>query len=232
MFIYFKDTHKSLKIIAPIGICLAVLSAVYSGTRGSFIAIIPLTFIVLYKLNNKNKIVFSLLLTSLLILALNYTNLGDRVIRMQTTIGNYVDGSNTYTSAGVRLDLWKSAFCMFKENPVFGVGPRSFRNEMNVETSDCVPVNPKLKKNNQAHNVYMNTIATKGSVGLFSFLALLLASVLYAFRNNNPAKYIVFAAIASMLSYGLTVDLLFKSFLVDRHLVLIAILIGVRANQK
>jgi uncharacterized ion transporter superfamily protein YfcC len=78
----------------------------------------------------------------------------------------------------------------------------------------------------------MNTIATKGSIGLIAFITLLLSSIYYAFKNNNPAKYILVAAIISMLSYGLTVDLLFKSFVVDRHLVLIAILIGVRAKYK
>lgn len=81
------------------------------------------------------------------------------------------DQGSSYTyadSKDTRLELWHAARVMIQDNPILGVGSRSFgehaRQYAEISHDD-------LGKN--AHNTYLDVAATSGLMGLVCFLALI-----------------------------------------------------------
>lgn len=91
------------------------------------------------------------------------------------------------TTAGLRVELWKTAWRMAEDNPVVGVGPdrfgRSFddyRSRRFVRTygPDLLATDP--------HNVFLGYLATQGVPGLLAFCFLVVAAVAL-FRRTTRA---------------------------------------------
>jgi O-antigen ligase len=230
MMIYLTKVHIILKTIAPVAIILALIAAAYSGTRGSFLALVPLTFIIVGKFNNKGRaasLVFFLIPGYAIV---NFTNIPESFTRAKNNFIAYYEKDRVSTSTGARLEMWNSSLCIFEHSPILGAGPRAFRNANNDEESNCDY--PAIKHYNQAHSIIFNTLATKGMIGLISLIIFFSTLVYYSFKERSPARFLLLAAVATMLSYGLTVDLLFKVFMADKHLILLAIIVGISRKDS
>jgi len=224
VMIYLTKAHSILKIIAPIAIVFALLAAIYSGTRGSFLALVPLGLITFYKFNNKGRVASFLFVLIAVYGVINHTNLSAKFERSERNFLAYYKEGKVNNSTGIRLEMWNSSLCIVKNNPIFGAGPRAFRNANSDEQLNCNF--PAVKKFNQAHSIIFNTLATKGILGTISLAVFFYIILSVSFKDRSPTRFILLAAVTAMLSYGQTVDLLFKVFMADRHLVLLAIIIG------
>lgn len=230
MMIYLTKVHIALKIIAPFAIIFALIAAIYSGTRGSFLALIPLALIAIYKLNNKGKIASSIFFLASVYLVINHTNFPDSFEQAKNNTQAYFQTDKINTPTGLRLEMWNSTLCIWKNNSFLGAGPRAFKNANNDELLDCN--HQEVKHFNQAHSIIFNTLATKGTIGLISLIIFFSALIHFSFKEHSPARFLLLASVVTMLSYGLTVDLLFKVFMTDKHLVLLAIIVGLSRKDS
>lgn len=230
MSVYLTKAHTVLKIIAPLAIIFALIASIYSGTRSSFLALIPLALIAIYKLNNKGRVTSLILVLASAYTVVNHTNFPDRFEQAKHNTQAYFREDNLYNSTGIRLEMWRATLCIWKNNPILGVGPRAFRNANNDELLDCNY--PEVKHFNQAHSIIFNTLATKGSLGLISLILFFSALVYFPFKERSAVRFLLLASVVTMLSYGLTVDLLFKVFMTDKHLILLAIIIGLSRKDS
>jgi len=229
MMIYLTRAHKALKLVAPIAIIFALIASAYSGTRGSFLALLPLMIIMGYKFNHKGRFAV-IIFTMISIIGIGqFTSIMDRFEHGKNNVISYLENGNVRTASGQRLGMWEASLCILKHDPIWGSGPRTYRAATNNKDKECG--DPAIKHNNQAHSIIFNTLATKGIIGFISLILFLTTLIYFTFKERSPARFILLAAVVSMLSYGLTVDLIFKVYMADKHLVLLAIIVGL-ARRK
>jgi O-antigen ligase len=86
-------------------------------------------------------------------------------------------------SFGIRAELWKSGVCIFKENPVFGVGVGRFRQSAAESFQRC-GVAESVGTFRYAHNQYVAALATRGVFGLVLFVLFLFSPVYFVLCCN------------------------------------------------
>jgi putative inorganic carbon (HCO3(-)) transporter len=90
-----------------------------------------------------------------------------------------------------RLDFWDAALAMFQQNPVLGVGLNSFDVayvELEQTGRSFLP-GSGLAPPETAHNLYLNTLAEQGLVGIAALFLLILAAgrmILALRRSSDP----------------------------------------------
>jgi O-antigen ligase len=229
LFFEKNNTVKILLVLAATGYLYA---SYRSGTRGSFLVFIPLSVLSFYFLNKKQSLV--LILVLLFAGAIfTQTNVAKRLAASYNNINSYIEHKNTKTSAGQRFDMWQAAWCFNQENPLLGKGPHQFGQATIDPEREC-DITPRNGKgyNSQAHSFYFNALATIGWLGLSSILLFFLAVAYYAWSLPSIARVTIPATILTFLTYSLTVDLLFQRYMADKHLTLLAILLGLSLNYK
>lgn len=102
------------------------------------------------------------------------------------------------SSTGARIFLWQDALAQFREKPVFGWGPGTFRANVERRHPDV-----KLLSNKHAHNNYLHTMAESGLVGLAGFLATFGWLAVLAWRAPAPYRSLGLGLIAAFAVSGL-----------------------------
>lgn len=90
-------------------------------------------------------------------------------------------------SGKIRQIVWKGAMDIWRNYPILGSGVETFA----FAYYKFRPVEHNLTSEwdylyNKAHNEYLNFAATMGSVGLLSYLLIILASLYQILKNSNP----------------------------------------------
>ena len=80
--------------------------------------------------------------------------------------------------------LFLSAINMFKDNPLFGVGPKLFRHHCKIVIED----NKELGCSTHPHNIYLQFLAEIGIVGLL-FVLILVAHIIFKLLFHIKAMY-------------------------------------------
>lgn len=176
---------------------LAGLAALfYNGTRGAWIAVAIISGILLlyYMFRNKRNFIVGIILIALCggILVNNAA-----FMHRLSTITN-----NKYQSNSERLLMWNSAWNMFKDYPVFGVGLGQYKDRYQQKY-----ISPKAKEPNleHAHNNFMQMLAENGIVGFVGFVTMFLYFVV-----RNLRKFLTKRNIYALSTCAVTVTLLLQ----------------------
>lgn len=105
------------------------------------------------------------------------------------TQGTQLENGGT-ESGQIRLIVWKGALDIFKAYPVLGSGVETF-------AYSYYQFRPKEHNNvsewdflyNKAHNEYLNYLATTGSIGFLSYVAMILAFCIWTLRKITSHNY-------------------------------------------
>ena len=125
---------------------------------------------------------------------------------VNSKLGNY---SQDALQGTARTSMWKSAVPWFKDYPILGSGldtikymyPTYRRSEYGILEGGHNYTPDRL------HNEYLNTLASKGSVGFISYyLILILGWVILILKGlqkqlQSPYRYIIIATLTGMLIY-------------------------------
>lgn len=230
--LFYVSHSCTIKIITACAAIGFMYAAYASGTRGSFLAIPALAAIFFFTLPGKQKVIMAALVIASIVLLAN-SNMGQSYKRGINNVQAYFTSNQVDSSMGQRLEQWRSAWCMFTEAPLLGKGPHQFKQAIQDSTNQCdIKVTNQKGYYQQAHSYYFNTLATKGALGLMVELGFFLCLIYLGFRKGKETGILVLAVIGSMLSYGLTVDLFFHRYLIDKHLILMAIILGLSIKTK
>ena len=213
----FKNTNKNkwfwLSIIPLFFVVLI------SGRRAAWLmlALCSFGFLVCIYFSSKNKFKISntILLIGLIttcVLTATITLHQPTKERVAITLDLFSSDYEKINSAtAVRLPIWRTAYSIFKEHPINGIGPRGFRYIYNeyAEPDDFF-----VKSNlppTQPHLLILEILAEAGVIGLVGFLLLfylLIKSIRYTANSFNgfvflvPVVVAIFPFNAHMAFYG------------------------------
>ncbi|MFZ3138430.1 MAG: O-antigen ligase family protein [Thermodesulfovibrionales bacterium] len=196
LFMYEKSIKKKL-VYLTVSI-LAIVSIVISFSRGGFVTLLAVLLIIW--LFSPKKIL-SLIIIGILAVAVNYSA-DQKYWASISTIEKTEEGT-----AKERLDSWKAAWDMFKDNPL-GVGGGNFP----VRFPDYQPESMKRGMwGRAAHSIWFTLISELGIPGILVYSFLLFYNLrdinwLRKFKENQDADiryayYLSLAFIASFTGY-------------------------------
>lgn len=235
LYFIFTSKIKTEKTLHFIAVITALTCTLLSDSRGAWIAI-PINIIVfliyLNKYHSKKAVTLSILVFCLISLpatALFKDRIISRYDQAISDINQYNNG-NPITSIGIRLMLWDSSYQIFKSSPIIGRGNEYKDDRKEQVNKGLFP--PMINQWVHTHNQYVETAVTRGSVGLFTFLALFLAS--YIAINKSHAtpelKSLGYSIILSFMIFSLT-DVPFKHH-ITLYLYLVSLTYIVKFNKS
>jgi O-antigen ligase len=207
---HFKS-HKIFRILPVLAFILGLLASFNSLARGSWIAIPPLAMVLMYyiyiHLDNKKQLVIPLVALSVALAGTSFAGWGKiepRVNLAVKEVQKYFAGESYQTSVGYRLETYKGALLVLKENPIYGVGV-GHRAEAfaNLEARGLLR---DLSMIYNAHNQIFEDGIDKGLTGIASYLALMFFLLRHFYKRlaNSPIDAVGLMLIAGFATFGLT----------------------------
>jgi len=194
MFLFFigllqgvKEKQLSWKIYSGIVGIAGFFAIFWGGTRGTFIGVVAALGVLclLYFFSLKGKPEFKTLryacigsiLAGIALLGVMFAMRQTAFVKGLPVIGRLVQLDISSGSAGTRVMAWGVALEGWQVNPVFGWGPNNFYYAFNQF------YRPEFLRHgwgetwfDNAHSVFMNTLATRGFIGILSYLGLFVAA--------------------------------------------------------
>ncbi|WP_218110576.1 O-antigen ligase family protein [Ostreibacterium oceani] len=186
------DRSLVWRCIGVIGASCALLLIIKTGTRGAWPAIILVCLLQLILLPRRNKprLLNLFLFIIVLITAFSLSPMiKTRIGQATNDISGYTNDNNRQTSLGIRFDYWQVAMMAFKESPILGVSyPR--RGELMQAYIEKNPASRGIGTSGRSssHNEILQTLSTKGLVGLASLLLLYFVPLVFFIRHYWLAK--------------------------------------------
>jgi len=171
-FLFFAFKNKIKKLLCLTGLVIGLLSIVVSFSRGGFVGLVGMSF-VLWLFSKKKILSFFLIL---FLSGLLFVFAGEEYWAEINTTTNTEEG----TARG-RIESWKSSWRMFLDNPL-GVGPGNFMVMFPEYQSDFFS---RGMWGRVAHSLYFTLLPELGIVGIYIFLSLLYYNVKDIFRLKN-----------------------------------------------
>ncbi|MDF1584642.1 MAG: O-antigen ligase family protein [Methyloprofundus sp.] len=199
---------KTLILLCLLSFGFGLTASILSGTRGGWIAtpFFVSLFLVYFPASKKRKLISIGALA--IILIITYTSNAYFKSRTDAAYSNagtylYSAGSNAVnTSEGIRFELWKAAWLMFTEQPIFGVGSGQF-NDILKEKIDAGEI-PKIQVFDHAHSEPLQILATTGIIGFLSYIFLYagIAYYFYSFLSPSSTYKIRYLSILGLMLVG------------------------------
>lgn len=194
-----RKIYGKWRWLTGISFALGAVALLFNATRGAWLALVPvLLFILFYYLFKGNKLAIACL--ALFVAAgvgLNqYKPFTDRLATITDT---------KYQSNTERLLIWNSAYTMFKDHPVLGVGLGQYKDNYQKKY-----ISPKAKEPylSHAHNNFLQMLAENGVVGFVGFLTLLACFIAYSFKRfwqeKNPYCLMMSMSALALVLQGFT----------------------------
>jgi putative inorganic carbon (HCO3(-)) transporter len=147
--------------------------------------------------------------TAVLGVVLVATPLGARVLGTvepsDVVAGDDASGPRLEQSAEVRLAIYRIAFEMVRERPLFGYGPDNLSPGVPIYRTDNEPFDVQQSLVTSAHGWLAQIAATSGVIGLGAFIATALTAIFLTVRAGfQPVAWAALAMMAAFLGAGLT----------------------------
>lgn len=200
LVLFFEnDILHKYRWLAGSAFVLGFMALIYNGTRGAWVALAPVFLFIMgrYSLKNKKYLILCLavIVASGAILSNNRVFV-DRVKSITSTTNN---------SNNERLFIWQSAYTMFKDHPVLGVGLGQYKD--NYQQKYILP-QAKEPYLTHAHNNFLQMLAENGIIGFAGFLTLIAGFIGYSFRRfwkeSNPYALMMSMSTLALVLQGLT----------------------------
>lgn len=193
-FVFFTHAHhRAEKVFYGANILLFAALVLLHHVRGSYLALIILTPVILLVECRKKALVslLALVLGAALLTGLVHTLRPDLTTAARarvTSIGDRQDGSNRG-----RLVIWTKAIEVFREHPINGMGYRRFNR-------DHVDLNNREFEWAfwHAHSEFFSMLAETGCVGTLAWLAFKigLLAVLFRYRRQPLGAFLLYLTLA------------------------------------
>jgi len=122
----------------------------------------------------RNIAILFIVLIIVAIIAYPPTGVWLRLVAIFDDIYKYLITDSANSSLGVRFELWRAGWYMFKENPVLGVGEGGVQVWLDALTAKGT-LYERIADYPQLHSDMIDTLARRGGVGLISLLLVYIA---------------------------------------------------------
>jgi len=194
---HFQD--KRIKILAAVAILIGVAAILFTGTRGAWLAALVLIPTIIL-IHSKNKIKHLSALTAVFALIIGLVMITPTLSNRVATITDMQMQSNSE-----RLLMWQSAWQMFKDHPILGIGYGQY-----IQAYQTQYISPLAKEKTlqHAHNNFMQILAECGLVGFAAFILLLGYFSYFALKGwtaeKNFACLLFLCILWGMMLHGFT----------------------------
>lgn len=199
IMIFSNNTNKTEKIFCIVSTILSLVAFICLNTRGAWLALFPVCFVILmyYLKNWKSRISATLCIALCAVAAL-------------AVFPSFLQRVNTITvkthtnqqSVNERYLLWESAMKMGLDNPILGVGMGNYIKEYKNKYISPEAKEPDLP---HAHNNFFQLFAETGLLGLLSYCVMLITFFVWSWkRRRNHYAMIIFMSTMALMLYGLT----------------------------
>ena len=223
-----SNARTIMKTIMAISIICVLYASFLSQARGAWIALPFCGALLGYLVIRKNKLKISTVIPVLLVIiaVIGVSPAGNiiksRVMQAKQEIELFASGEKFDSSVGGRLAMWDIAIDVWQEHPIIGTGLGDFDQE--IESRQSQGVYPKIPVFSSTHNIYLQALATTGTVG---FLALCFALVIQPFRvfydaskeKLTPASLGGLMLVVAYAVFGLTESWILRSPVVAIYLI-------------
>ncbi|CUB02796.1 O-antigen ligase [Marinomonas fungiae] len=224
-FYFYHNKQKLMVYLAALAFCCGVLGSILSGSRGGWIAVPLIGLFILIQakdLIGKKQLIsilMALSVAAVAAIAIPQTGMQTRIAKAYEDIELYQQGK-TFTSVGLRFEMWKGAFYLFSQAPILGVGEYGSK-PLKADLARKGLMSKAATRFDHLHNEFFNTLAIKGLLGLVFLIALYLVPLklfLSKLRQHHsnwnikayalcgalvPMSYMDFALTQSMFSHNI-----------------------------
>ncbi len=172
-FMARNEQNKWLRRFLHLSFFCAVLATILTYSRGALLGLGVVLIYLAFK--SKQKV-----LNGFLLLVFTWGVMTFAPGKWMDRMGNFFHG-HLDSSAELRLNAWRFAFELAKNNPITGGGLKTFTPELYQRFT------PGLEFAG-AHSIYFQTLAEHGFVGLILFLLLLATSLASLVRLRRQAR--------------------------------------------
>lgn len=195
-----KDILGSGRWLSGIIFALGCFALVFNGTRGAWLALAPLIFLILCRYIFKSKEFFVSAVIFLMIFGSFFGGSNRIVERLYSSVNVKTDASNIG-----RLYIWESSVKMFADHPVLGVGLGQYtRNYQEKYILD----EAKDRTLGHAHNNFLHMLAENGLIGFVGFIVMLAYIVCSSAKNfyltRSPYALMIMCSTVALILQGLT----------------------------
>jgi O-antigen ligase len=202
---FFKESTKE-RVFTSISTVFGIIIIFLSSSRGSWVSFIILTLVyivLIYKPflqgNNKRKLALFILLSISIVFIGSLPNIQQRVSDTIGNVYNWGEGSTTYTSSGIRLEMWYGSMLAVKESPWLGYGYRKANKEVSKHVRHS---NKIVASKTHLHNEYITNFVSAGVIGLVSLLCLLFAPMFVFIKTLRVENMFHYSAMGIILCVG------------------------------
>ncbi len=173
--------------------------------------------------------------------ALPESHMCERVEQVSSDLHLYFAEGKVETSIGARLEMWRAAWHLFSNHPLFGAGIASYQAELSADIR-AGQFDPFILTFPHMHNDGLQVLMTGGLVGFAAWLATLLAPLVFFLkilaRHQHACKQQLALALAgalvvvAYLCFGLTEVIFWTMQSSLFYALLIFLLMGFCLNAK
>jgi O-antigen ligase len=211
--IAWKSRYRVPAISVKLAATGAVMYAAYiSQSRGPWLTIPVFGLIVFASakgLRRIDKILISAIVCAVVTVGVgSYFESGsivrERIAAARSNIQEYADGKNVDTSLGIRFQLWRGSWILFKENPIFGVGVENYPLALKDLAARNI-ISPTAATLPHSHNDVLFMMAKLGLFGLVAILMIYFVPICYFARDvrNSDKEIRSVAAMGLALVLGI-----------------------------
>lgn len=225
-----------LKKIALLAFIMGVLGSLCSGTRGGWIALPFLLWLIYSRMITSAQIKLGIYTLAGAILITTYTAndfVNNKVNKAVDEVAYYMTAQNPdgHSSVTSRFEMWRGAIMMFQESPLSGIGYKKFGPALSElrERGEIKTLEAHKEFHNHAHSDILNTTAEQGLIGLVSLLALYIGTTFFFIKNYkfNPRLATVGLVLnLGFIIFGLTDTVLQSSLTSKFYVVMLAAFAG------
>lgn len=223
-----KKLLKQYHWLAGLAFCICSAGLVFNATRGAWLAVtIVCTVLLLYymfksKRNLAVSIIFIALISTVLV------NNPKFMHRLDT-----IDDFDKYQSNTERILMWQSAWNMFKDHPILGVGLGQYKENYQQKYISPEAKEPQLS---HAHNNFLQMLAENGIVGFVGF-AIMFGYIVFKnlidwFRTRNAYALMIVSATVCLLLQGFTEYNVGNSAVIKMYCLVLGICVLLSELQK
>lgn len=225
-----------------LGALAGLVGSIASGTRGGWVAIVfAAVLLVRYGHVLRGRLRKGLALLALALVVSTYfipqTGARERIDEGISDVRQYFNGGPTYTSVGIRLELWRSALQLIGRHPLLGASVPTVRREM-AQLVSSGRVHPYVLEFEHFHNDILQALVFGGVAGLLAWGATLVLPFQFFRRQLHHSAGLNAPALAGMLlvlsyfSFGLT-EVIFWSVRSNLfYAMMLFLLAGLSLNAK
>ncbi|SDF93729.1 MULTISPECIES: O-antigen ligase [unclassified Duganella] len=197
-----------------LGALAGLTGSIATGTRGGWLAI-GFSVLLLVRfghvLHGRWRKALALLALALVVSTyfIPQTGARERIDEGISDVQHYFNGGPSYTSVGIRLELWRSALQLIEKHPLAGASVPTVRAELEQLVAEG-RAHPYVLDFDHFHNDLLQVLVYGGVVGLLAWGSTLVAPFLFFRRQLQCGDHLNAPALAGMLlvlsyfSFGLT----------------------------